>query len=286
MIKRGFSLTELLVVVGIIALLMSVGIPAAKKLSESLESSDGVRSVINAALCNARATAIKEQKYAGVRFQFGADGRQYMVLVLHDPAEKPTNAEIANNPDKTGTGLASGFRVMSNRKSTALPASVGVMDCVLVSRTLNGNNSITFVENTVNIANPDLLFDSNDKMTDVTSFSIIFSPAGKLVTHEVRIRNKYGKISSDTYDPTKVPYDDTFNTEAIVSGGLALLYQDDLILSGFGPGPEYSRKSFLIYNVEAFKKINPAMRWSGYLQDLYLTGRIFVNPHSGEIVNR
>ncbi len=35
-------------------------------------------------MCNARATAIKEQKYAGVRFQYGKDGRQYMVVVVYD----------------------------------------------------------------------------------------------------------------------------------------------------------------------------------------------------------
>lgn len=273
MIKRGFSLTELLVVVGIVALLMSIGIPAAKKLSESLESSDGVRSVINAALCNARATAIMEQKYAGVRFQFGTDGRQYMVLVLHDPADGRTITEIENNPDMTGTGLANGFRVIKNRKPTVLPANVGVMDLLIRFNTGDATDPTYRGITTTD----DSYFDEEYELNDTTTFAIVFSPAGKLVSHEIRVRNKHGR--TDDLSP-----DDVFNTYNNVSVGNSLLYQDDYPADGFGQ--EFSRKNFLIYNVEAFKKISPTTRWSGYLRGLYQTKRVFVNPHSGEIVNR
>lgn len=104
--QRGISLTEILVVIGVMAILMGVSIPAAKQLMVSFESSTGVRHLINAALANARAIAVREQAYAGVRFQQDTDGHTYIILIEHDP---------------TATGLANGFRTVSGRKPIEFP---------------------------------------------------------------------------------------------------------------------------------------------------------------------
>ena len=263
--NTAFTLTEALVVVAIVALLLSVGIPAAKKLSESMESTDGVRNVVNAALCNARAIAIKEQKYAGVRFQFAADGRQYMVLVVYD--------------DNVGKGLGGagniGLRAVERRKPNALPKSVGVMDLVVKKRyPWLVHSKVGVQENQQQVgSDADLAphVAGDIKVVDATTFTILFSPAGKLVHHTLR-------VSYDVKSGMALGSDVFFNTTA---DGALLIDDDNAIPDGYQT--EFSRKWFVIYNVEAFGNVSPTARWSGYLSTLE---RVFVNPHSGEIINR
>jgi Tfp pilus assembly protein FimT len=102
---------EILVVVSIMAVLMGISIPAAKSLMASFESGTGARQLINAALSNARAIAVREQTYAGVRFQEDATGHTYIIFIVHDPA---------------ATGDAEGFRAVTGRKPMKLPEDVTV----------------------------------------------------------------------------------------------------------------------------------------------------------------
>ena len=120
----GMSLTEILVVVSIMAILMGISIPAAKQLMHSFESSAGVRHLINAALSNARAIAVREQTYAGVRFQEDAEGHAYITFIVHDP-----------DPSPDGTGLAYGFRAVMGRRPMKMPEDVGVLSGYWVDRT-------------------------------------------------------------------------------------------------------------------------------------------------------
>ena len=107
----GMSLTEILVVMAVIAILMGVSIPAAKQLANSFESGTGVRHLINAALSSARSIAIREQTYAGVRFQEDKDGNTYIIFIVHD---------------KVATGDAYGFRAVMGRKPMKLPEDVSI----------------------------------------------------------------------------------------------------------------------------------------------------------------
>ena len=113
--QSGISLTEILVVIAVMAILMGISVPAAKKLAESFESGTGTRQLINAALSNARAIAVRNQTYAGVRFQQDASGNTYMIFIVHD---------------KDATGLANGFRAVIGRKPMKLPEDV-VLSAIL-----------------------------------------------------------------------------------------------------------------------------------------------------------
>ena len=115
------TLTELLVVIAVMALLLGISVPTVQHLKDSFESSTGVRHLINAALSNARAIAVRHQAYAGVRFQEDAEGNTCMIFIIHDPGYDPANA-----PDPLGTGLANGFRAVTGRKPMRLPEDVGV----------------------------------------------------------------------------------------------------------------------------------------------------------------
>ena len=56
-IAGGFSLTELLTVVAVMTILFGLGVPTAKQIVDSFQSSAGLHNVISAALGNARAIA-------------------------------------------------------------------------------------------------------------------------------------------------------------------------------------------------------------------------------------
>ena len=150
--KTGWTLTELLVVVAVIAILLGISMPVAKKLLESFEGSSGARSLIGAALASARAIAVSQQRYAGIRFQQDSAGRQYLVFVIHD---------------KQNTGLANGFRAVEGRKPMPLPKDIGVL--------------------VYNSGCVDADFDTAVELTNATTFSILFSPQGSSVIHLVRV---------------------------------------------------------------------------------------------------
>jgi prepilin-type N-terminal cleavage/methylation domain-containing protein len=255
--KKGFSLTELLVVVAIISLLVGIGITAAKGLLASFESSRGVKNVISAALSSARAMALKEDQYVGIRFQQNPAGDQYLIFIIHEP---------------DWGSPANGFRAIEGRKPMKLPADVGLMDLRLVDRVYDALGHILEMNDVA--IDDDTLIDESVEIAETSTFSIVFSKSGKIITHQVWVRNKDGFTGTNNGS-----IDDVFNTMTNVDGGMGMFYQDDYPDDGFGP--EYSRNSFVIYSKREFKKINSAGRYTDYLQHLR---KEYVNPYSGELV--
>lgn len=277
----GFTLSEVLVVVAAMVLLTVLAVPAMKKIVGSFESASGVRKVIAAALSNARAIAAKEQKYAGVRFQQDLNGNQYMIFIIHDPADAPTAADLAIDPYLTGTGLANGFRALDGRKPVKLPASIGVFDLRLVTRTVLANNQVQYSEAPVN-ADPQVnnlpVF-----LSECSTFSVVFSPTGRLLLHEVRVRQKHLDVLIGAVDC----FDNVFNDQNRFFANDAMFMQDDYFqaTSPFRYGPETSRNCFVIYDKKQFEAVPPAQRWTGYLQQLANLDTLYINPHTGELVN-
>ncbi len=247
-------MVEMLVVMAIITLLFAIGVPAAKKLMTSFSSGANLQSVIGAALANARAIAAKDGTYAGVRFQENIDGDQYMILIKHDN-------------DKKVTGYAEGFYAVANRKPTKLPQDVGVMDMVI--------HDATGFEVPIEVTGDDALSDENidedHELRDTSTFSIIFSKSGKLVIHNVRVRQRNSA-------------DDIFNNQILVGSGGAKFYQDAPVtpVNVGGLFQELSRKKFVIYNRREFDKVADTKRWSGQLKD---AETLYVNPYSGRIIS-
>ncbi|MHC4693393.1 MAG: pilus assembly FimT family protein [Planctomycetota bacterium] len=263
--QSGRTLTEMTVVIAAIVLLGSFGLPAIRTFLDSFESGTGGKPVISAALASARAIAAKEQRYAGIRFQkaYDPDGplkaAQYMVFIVHDY-------------DKTG--LESGFRAAEGLNPIKLPDTVGVMDMRYRPNLLNprGDGSI---DNDVEISNLDLL-------RETTAFSIIFSPSGRLVIHDVRVRNRDG--FPDTVGNTNISGDDIFNKKAQVNAGYAMFYQDDDAFLGLGP--ELSRRGFIIYDRLEFKRAYDRGRpYSDYLVKL-VPEMIYINPYTGIMIEK
>jgi len=242
--QSGLTLMEQAVVIAAIALLVAFGLPAVRTFLKSVESRGGARAMISASLASARAIAAKEQHYAGIRFQnrYQEDGQgcQYMIFIVHDP-------------DKTN--LVNGFRAVKGLQPIKLPDLVGVMEVV------NGDDEI----------------DTDDEFTDETTFSIVFSPSGKLVIHDVRVKNRDGAPKWPDFSDSQ---DDIFNTEDNVNDGIAMFFED---YDSDGFQQELSRNKFRIYDKDIFEKVDENNRYDDYLKDLEV---IHINPYTGTMINR
>lgn len=279
--KPGLTLMEMTVVIVTILLLFGLGLPAVRALFNSFETQSGTQGVMSAALASAQAIAAQRQRYAGIRFQKISQGQnpleaaQYMIFIVQDPDM-----------------MAYGFRAVPGLKPIKLSDSVSLTDLTIVTRrnVTNPANStdVRLDDPGLSGQQKDTLIDEDREITDATSFSIIFSPSGKLVIHGVRVRNKDGY--PDTSANTFVSSDDVFNKKAQVDAGIGMFYQDDYFVAGqgsypdLGLGPEQSRNSFVICEKNKFiRAYKEHKAWSDYLVNL--AGKaIYINPYTGTII--
>jgi Tfp pilus assembly protein PilE len=281
--QLGLTLTEMTVVIATIVLLISLGLPTVRALLNSFESQTGATSMVSAALASARAIAAQNQRYAGIRFQQASQTQnilqapQYMIFIIQDQDL-----------------MAYGFRAAPGLKPIRLPDSIGVIDLTIVTsrNSINPANSteVRLDDPALNNQERDNLIDEERELTDTSSFSIIFSPSGKLVIHGIRVRNKDGY--PDTATNTSVSNDDVFNKKTQVDSGIGLFYQDDYFganrssYADLGLGPEQSRSSFVIYEknrfIQAYRKHRA---WSDYLVKM-APEVIYIYPYTGTIISR
>ena len=251
--QSGLTLTEMTAVIAAMALLVSLAVPAIRAFFNSFECRSGARAMISAVLASARAIAAKEHRYAGIRFQQDLAGSQYIIFIVHE------------EPMKMGN-LSNGFRAVQGLKPIKLPDSIGVIDLKL---------------GVLGDRLPD--FSEDWQLRDTTTFSIIFSPSGKLIIHEVRVRNRDGvyQPNNDDDNSQKHSMDDIFNSPYNISKfGIGKFVQDDYPEFGFGPEP--SRNRFVIYDKNQFGKLDAAGRFN-YLDSLEI---IYINPYTGTIINQ
>jgi len=272
--KSAFSLIEMLVVIVIIAILVGLAIPAINAMQKSFAST-GAEGMISAALSTARTLAIKNGRYAGVRFQKAGDpnnvlkANQYMIFIIYEPSSPGS-----------GITLTTMFRAIEGYKPIKLPENIGVVDKMV--RTNNGTSEVAarcesanereLIENDLDAS---IL---NRTITDTSAFSIVFSSAGKLVIHDVRTRNKNGDYRPTT--PVLSGYDDVFNSpENITVNNTGQFVQDDY--AHFGLGGEKSRREFYIYDRDKFGKMSTSTQRCDYLNGLK---PVYVNPYTGEMI--
>ncbi|MFA5553697.1 MAG: hypothetical protein WDA68_03965 [Phycisphaerae bacterium] len=256
--QLGMTLTEQVVVISAVALLMFIGLPTARTLFDQMHTPAGVQATISSAMATARAIAAREQRYAGIRFQHAYDMSnplkspltmpQYIIFIVY---EEPRN--MGND--------ATCFRAVKGMEPIELPKHIGVMDMFV-----GGNNAIS-----------DNRLDTDQKLIDATTFSIIFSPAGKVIIRDTQTRNKDGYPKTHASDSD----DDIFNKEELVQNGTAMFLQDDY--PAYKLVQEPSRRSFIIYDRNKLKSVSENRRWTDYLKDIE---PVYINPHTGTIIYR
>jgi type II secretory pathway pseudopilin PulG len=266
--QAGVTLVEMTIVVAIAALMVGLTIPAANMLLNSFESESGAKSIVSSALASARAIAAKEQRYAGIRFQKRYDPNnpdpfncsQYIIFI------------VKKEPTRTNS-LVYGFRAVDGVQPIKLPDSVGIIDQYYNTGLGDG------------AADNDTEFTNINILRDITTFSIVFSPSGKLVIHNVRVRNRDEQGDYASYGDSM---DDIFNKKAKVDAGLAMFYQDDYFGESYsaypnlGFGQESGRDSFVIYDTKKLKQTATNLRWTNYLSQLK---PVYINPYTGTIIN-
>ena len=144
-----------------------------------------IRALLNSFETQSGARTLISTVLASARAIAAKEQRYAGVRFQQDSAGNQYIIFIVHDPQ--GTKYASGFKAVEGLKSIKLPDSVGVKEVVL-----SGHD---------------------------TAFSIVFSPSGKLVIHDVRVRNRDGKRDGTSMD-------DIFNTEAKVQSRIAMFIQD------------------------------------------------------------
>ncbi len=269
----GLSLTEQTIVVAIVAGLMALSMPAAKKLVHSFETYGSTKAMVQAALCSARAMALKHQRHVGLRFQHtyekGLDGPQYMILIVYDY-------------DKTG--LAHGFRALDGAEPIKLPETMAVMDM-----TIHQSYSDTDPNSDNELAiDSDIKVDELQELRDTMTFSVVFSPSGKLVIRNVRVRNRDG---ADKNEPeSQQSMDDIFNTEQRImhlTRPMGMFLQDeDYSELEQGLGEEKSRTRFMIVEKDRLMSMDTQLRYSEYLEELQQTQTLYVSSYTGRFIQK
>ena len=256
--QSAFSIIELLVVIVIIASLVGLAIPAIDMMQQSYNST-GSENMISAALSTARTIAMNKQRYAGIRFQKAAhitddvlEQNQYMIFIVED---------------HENTGWVCAFSAVKGYKPIKLPENISVMDKIIRLERIPKDCDDNITEE------PLIETDLGDSVsiTDTSTFSILFSPAGKLVLRRIRCRNKNDN-------------DDVFNTESNISAEPPTgMFIEDYENDDIGLGVETSRSSFVIYDRNKFNKINTDNDKWEYIENLT---PIYINAYTGTIIEK
>lgn len=163
--QNGLTLTELVVVVAVVAILLGISVPTAQKIMDSFEHSAGTRSLIDAALSSARAMAVSNNTPTGVRFQQDRNGDFYMIFIYH----------------KDVSWYAWEFLAFPNRKPMKLPEDIGVLAGTVSS-------------------DADLYTPA--EWMNAQTFSVVFSEQGRMILcSDVHVLNKDGVLDDSSRDP-------------------------------------------------------------------------------------
>ncbi|OHB67720.1 MAG: hypothetical protein A2Y77_13815 [Planctomycetes bacterium RBG_13_62_9] len=259
------TLIETTLVVATMALLVGLALPAVRALVNSFESQGGTRSVIQAALNSARTMAVSRQRYVGVRFQKSCvsddptdplkgllNAPQYLIFITHDDFR-----------DMGGVG--NGFRAIEGLEPIKLPDTTNVLDLTRIA----GNTKVMDAV----------------ELNNATAFSIVFSPSGKLIVHDVRVRNRHGVNQPDNAvtDTAKHSMDEVFNSDRnIILHKRGLFIQDDY--GSLGLSEEPSRTSFIICDRNLLRRAyENKMTWTSYLSGISTQG-LYVNSYTGDLM--
>ncbi len=123
-IRRAFTILEMLVTVGIIAIATAVILPAFSAIVSSSNFASAVNTV-TATLGNARALAMRNNNYTAVAFLFDSETEVYSLLTLELEAEEGASISlVATIPNRANSLLA--YRPADSTVEVELPAGTGV----------------------------------------------------------------------------------------------------------------------------------------------------------------
>ncbi len=253
--QSGLSLMEMTIVVAVAATLAVLSMPAIRSFVGSSSSISDAKLIVSGAMASAKAIAAREQSYAGLRFQQDAGGNQYVVFIVHDPTleDFDTSSELYSK--------AEGFKALKGVRPIRLPENALVTDMMVGDKNIPEDFLIS----------DDINIDESYEVLDATTFTIVFSPAGKLVIREAAVLREGSS-------------DEIFNEPA---GGVEFMFEDDYYGSA-GSTPyqqEVSRNSFVVFEKDRFNQaLATGQAYTGYLQRQAAEYAEYINAYTGTIV--
>ncbi len=257
---RGFSLTEVLVVIGVIVVLIGLAVPAFRALSGS-NSVEGATNVISSSLASARVEAIKLQRVYGIAFfRDAATGRVAVAMVEDKDPDRDrlfitwvdgTDADPVDysRGDYRSVGSSHYICLVSHTETTAnnIPITNTSYWQPLVNAEVNGLAA--------DVAILDFLPDTNQALLPVgvdlrgagnrvtisaqnydyfTPAVILFDANGSLFTSEYRLLSKGDlarQIAPSSVSPVSVPPQDYVEG----TSQIGLMVFDDELAKNDGP---------------------------------------------------
>ena len=262
----AFTLVELLVVVTIIGIMLGLTMPSFNTMMKSQQAASA-KTLIRSALTQAQVYASSNQKYAGLRFQPDAEGRPYIILIEHVP-DCYVGAAASN--------VAERYTAIPNAKPVPLPEGIGLISAAIDTfGTPAERNWYLRQDDTTPLG-----------IFGATTFSIIFSPTGQLVTKEVVVRERQ---LTDTFgNLVDLTFGSKLRVEDPLTNPKPRFYHDNKSTGWPGYADsvgycdiEYSTHGIYIYEVEPMNTVDPAARYTEYVSQLK---PVLINTYTGKLI--
>jgi len=261
--QSGFTLIEMLVVVGIMAIMMALVVPNTGGLIQSHRMSSA-QNLVRSALAQAQAYAAAHQKYAGIRFQRDRKGTQYLVLI-----EKMDKID----PDD--------YVAVPNAKPVPLPTGIfalsGVVDIYDGGSGSSNPNQLMASRNVYLQDYDERAGNGRACLENATTFGLVFSPSGQLVVKSVEVvpRGNTDRIFG-TYNATGYP---------VSNLNRRLLSHDNRPTSAPWCLDELSTSGFYLCDLGLLEGMAEDQRYSSLIQEY--TGRVWIKKYkSNEGIER
>ena len=250
----SFTLTELLVVLGIIVLVMGIVLPSIIPLLASGTASQ-VRAVVSALLGAARGMAIERQSYALVHFQMGVDDKCWAAVLIYEVVKDPATGEVTGHR----------FIPAEGYRPRKMPGGLALAEVSSFWVTPEGHFQRLFDLPPPGSGIPNPLF---------TTFNVVFGPDGSLA-----------ELVPGTDGDLVVPNIHTDLPSLLFGAGTA----DQKIWEPLDPAilNEQGGRMMVAFNYKDLRSLKSGQYFDNSTREYYLenNGQLFViNPYTGQLL--